>query len=100
MSGIGRKNVLFFFFFFESPLMINGTAIFWRSIKQSTISKAACEAEFKSAFDAANEAVFVLKLLKDIGEPQSHILHFIDNDAPIVKSTKTMYIQSTMSQIV
>ena len=36
---------------------------------------------FKAAFDAANEVTYVLKLLKDIHEPQSYILHFIDNKA-------------------
>ena len=41
-------------------LMINGTAIFWRSIKQSTVSRSATEAEFKAAFDAANEITYVL----------------------------------------
>ena len=62
---------------------------------QSTISKAACEAEFKSAFDAANEAVFVLKLLKDIGEPQRHILHFIDNDACVDNIVSKFVMRNT-----
>ena len=76
-------------------LMINSTALSWRSVKQSTVSRSATEAEFKAAFDAANEVFYVLKLLNDINEPQSHILHFIDNEACVDNITARFVMKQT-----
>ena len=46
---------------------LNGRAVVWRSIKQSSIADSTMEAEYIAATEAAKEAVWLKNFLTDLG---------------------------------
>ena len=62
-------------------ILLGGTAVSWKSCKQSSPSDSVCEAEYRSALDAAKEVVWLRFLLEELGEPQPAVPLYIDNDA-------------------
>ena len=63
---------------------LGGAAVSWRSRRQSTFATSTAHAECNAAYEAACEAVFLRKLLADLGNPQYEptLLHE-DNQALI-----------------
>lgn len=57
--------------------LLNGSPISWASKRQSTIALSTTEAEYYAAVHASREAVWLRRLLEDLGYPQSEptILH-------------------------
>ena len=62
-------------------ILLGGIAISWKSCKQSSPSDSVCEAEYRSALDAAKEVVWLRFLLEELGDPQPAVPLYIDNDA-------------------
>ena len=50
---------------------IGGTAITWKSKKQSCVTLSTAEAEHMALSSAAQEAIWMRKLIADLGNPQS-----------------------------
>ncbi|KAL1223092.1 Retrovirus-related Pol polyprotein from transposon TNT 1-94 [Cardamine amara subsp. amara] len=46
---------------------LNGSAISWKSSKQSTVADSTIEAEYIAASEAANEAVWIKKFMSELG---------------------------------
>ena len=61
-----RKSTTGFMF----SLNENSSPISWRSKRQPTVAQSTAEAEYVAATEAANEAIWLRRLLKDLGEPQ------------------------------
>ena len=49
---------------------LGGAAVSWRSRRQSVLATSTAHAECNAAYEAACEAVFLRKLLADLGNPQ------------------------------
>ena len=47
--------------------MLNGGAVSWKSLKQSTVADSTTKAEYISASDAAKEAVWIRKFITKLG---------------------------------
>nr|GFD10272.1 retrovirus-related Pol polyprotein from transposon TNT 1-94 [Tanacetum cinerariifolium] len=47
--------------------VLNGGAIYWKSVKQSIFATSSTEAEYIAAFDASKEAVWVRKFIYGLG---------------------------------
>ena len=62
-------------------ILLAGTAVSWKSGKQSTPSDSVCEAEYRSALDAAKEIVWLRFLMEELGESQPAVPLYLDNDA-------------------
>ena len=62
-----------------SVFILNGGAVVWRSIKQSCIANSTMEAEYVAACEAAKEAVWLRKFLRDLEvvPDADRPLHFI-----------------------
>jgi hypothetical protein len=64
--------------------MLNGAAVSWSSKLQPSVSLSTTEAEYKAACATAQEAVFLRRLLSDIGiKPTKPTTVFEDNQACI-----------------
>ena len=62
---------------------LGGSLISWYSKKQSVPAQSAAEAEYYAATSAANEGIWLQKLLREIGIEQKTITLFEDNQACI-----------------
>ena len=62
-------------------ILLGGTAVAWKSSKQGTPSDSVCEAEYRSALDAAKEIVWLRYLMEELREPQSAVPLYLDNEA-------------------
>jgi hypothetical protein len=64
--------------------MLNGGSICYKSRRQRSTAQSTAEAEYMAAADAANEAIWLRLLLKEIGFAQTeHTLLYEDNRACI-----------------
>jgi hypothetical protein len=63
--------------------MIDNALISWYSGSQSVIAQSSAESEYYAAVSAANEALWLKQLLKDLGFPQGTIRIHEDNQACI-----------------
>ena len=63
--------------------MVGNSLISWYSKKQPVIAQSAAEAEYYAASAAANEAVWLQKLLKELGFDQKTVTLYEDNQACI-----------------
>lgn len=52
---------------------MNGTAITWRSIKQSVIAMSTCEAEYIGICEAVKEGIWISNILEEIGIKNEYI---------------------------
>jgi hypothetical protein len=69
--------------------LLGGSAVSWASKKQSCPVLSSTEAELVAAVSAAQEAVYLRRLLQEIGHPQTEpTTLFIDNSA-VIDLTKT-----------
>ena len=68
---------------------LGGAAITWRSRRQSTFATSTAHSECNAAYEAGCEAVYLRKLMRDLGNPQVEptLLHE-DNQALIKISQK------------
>jgi len=63
---------------------VNGTALTWRSRKQSLVAQSSAEAEWYAAGDAAKEAIHLKRLFADLGTPfVGPVPLLIDNQSAI-----------------
>ena len=63
---------------------LNGGPVTWQSQKQSTLSTSTCEAELAAAFTATKEAIWLKRLLADIGSKDDNpVPLFVDNQGTI-----------------
>ena len=64
--------------------MLCGAAISWQSKKQSVVAMSSCEAEYIALSSCAREAVWLRRLLSDLGEQQDVPTRiFVDNTSAI-----------------
>jgi len=63
--------------------LLGGSLITWYSHKQSVHAQSAAEAEYYAAVSAGNEAVWLKKLLLDLGIKQDTVILYEDNQACI-----------------
>ena len=64
--------------------MLCGAAISWQSKKQSVVAMSSCEAEYIALSSCAREAVWLRRLLSDLGEPQDESTRIsVDNTSAI-----------------
>jgi hypothetical protein len=60
-----------------------GAPISWCSKRQNTIALSSCEAEYMAMTQAAKEAIWLLRLVHEIGLPQTQITLYCDNQGAI-----------------
>ena len=73
-----RKSISGWIFF------LCGAAISWQSKKQSVVAMSSCEAEYVAQSSASREAVWLRRLLCDLGEPQERpTMIKVDNTSAI-----------------
>nr|GEU32850.1 hypothetical protein [Tanacetum cinerariifolium] len=70
-------------FLTEYVFVLNGSAVDWKSAKQSIFATSSVEAEYIDAFDASKEAVWVRKIIFGLGV------------VPIIKEPISMYCDNT-----
>ena len=69
--------------------LLNGGAVSWKSSKQATVADSTTEAEYIAASDAAKEAVWIRKFVKDLGVVPSianPVDLFCDNNGAIAQA--------------
>jgi hypothetical protein len=67
--------------------LLNGGAVSWRSSKQSTVADSTTEAEYIAVNEAAKEAVWMKKFIRDLGvvpSIQDPIEIFCDNEGAVI----------------
>ena len=81
---------------------INGGAVSWKSTLQKTVSLSTQEAEYQASGAAAREALWLRKLLPDLGMPIDQITIYNDNQAclellnnPIIGGERRKHIDIT-----
>ena len=52
---------------------VNGGAVSWRSCKQTVVAQSTMEAEYVAAAEAANEAVWLRKFVKQLACSQARV---------------------------
>ena len=72
-----------------SVFILNGGAVVWRSIKQSCIADSTMEAEYVAACEAAKEAVWLRKFLRDlevVPDADRPLTLYCDNSGAVANS--------------
>ncbi len=72
-----------------SVFILNGGAVVWRSIKQSCIADSTMEAEYVAACEAAKEAVWLRKFIRDleiVPEADQPLVLYCDNSGAVANS--------------
>ena len=72
-----------------SVFILNGGAVVWRSIKQSCIADSTMEAEYVAACEAAKEAVWLRKFLRDlevVPDTDRPLTLYCDNSGAVANS--------------
>ena len=72
-----------------SMFVLNGGSVVWRSVKQSCIADSTMEAEYVAATEAAKEAVWLRKFLKDleiVPDNEQPITLYCDNSGAVANS--------------
>ncbi|CAM6082590.1 unnamed protein product [Calypogeia fissa] len=67
-----------------------GGCVSWRSTKQKCISQSSTEAEYVAAAEASKEAIWLNKLVKDLGIPQERVNLHCDNTSALHIATNQM----------
>lgn len=72
--------------------IIAGGCVSWRAKKQPTVATSSTEAEYRAAYEAAQEIIWLRLLLSDLGYPQNNstILH-CDNQGALALSKNPLY---------
>jgi hypothetical protein len=70
---------------------VNGAPVSWCSKLQNSVAKSTCEAEYVAASSAAQEAVHLINILKDLGETQEEpTTIYCDNRGAIQLANNTV----------
>ena len=72
-----------------SVFVLNGGSVVWRSVKQSCIADSTMEAEYVAATEAAKEAVWLRKFLRDlevVPDSEQPIALYCDNSGAVANS--------------
>ena len=72
-----------------SVFVLNGGSVVWRSVKQSCIADSTMEAEYVAATEAAKEAVWLRKFLRDlevVPDSEQPIALYCDNSWAVANS--------------
>ncbi|GJR24425.1 ribonuclease H-like domain-containing protein [Tanacetum coccineum] len=65
-------------------VFVNGSLVSWKSKKQTTLSKSSAEAEYRAMASATCEVMWVLKILKDLGQNDlTPVALYCDNKSAI-----------------
>ena len=70
---------------------LNGGSVVWRSVKQSCIADSTMEAEYVATTEAAKEAVWLRKFLRDLEvilDIERPIVLYCDNSGPVANSNE------------
>lgn len=72
--------------------IIAGGCVSWRARKQATVATSSTEAEYRAAYEAAQEIIWLRQLLLDLGYPQTTptTLH-CDNQGALALSKNPLY---------
>ena len=71
---------------------IGGTAVIWKSKKQSCVALSTAEAEYMALSSAAQEAVWMRELVSDLGNPPNNsTVIFEDNQSAISMAKNPQY---------
>ena len=72
--------------------LIAGGCVSWRARKQPTVATSSTEAEYRAAYEAAQEVIWLRQLLSDLGYPPScsTTLH-CDNQGALALSRNPLY---------
>lgn len=73
-------------------MLIGGGCVSWRARKQATVATSSTEAEYRAAYEATQEVVWLRQLLSDFGYPQRNptTLH-CDNQGALALSKNPLY---------
>lgn len=73
-------------------MRVGGGCVSWRARKQATVATSSTEAEYRAAYEAAQEMVWLRQLLADFGYPQKAptILN-CDNQGALALSKNPLY---------
>ena len=80
--------------------MMNGAAVTWRSTKQKIVTLSSCEAEYVALSEAAQEAIWLMSLIKNVQNEKMEkpLIIFEDNQSTIktannmIQSERTKHI--------
>eukprot|EP01018_Ginkgo_biloba_P036228 Gb_41260 [translate_table: standard] len=73
---------------FGYSFSLGSTAVTWSSKKQSTVALSSTEAEYKAAFAAASEAIWLRKVLDDMGLDQEEATELYCDNQSTIKMAK------------
>ncbi|GJR83506.1 putative RNA-directed DNA polymerase [Tanacetum coccineum] len=77
-------------------IYVNGSLVSWKSKKQATLSKSSAEAEYRAMTFATCEVMWVLKILKDLGQSDlTPVALFCDNKSVIQIATNPLMHEKT-----
>lgn len=72
--------------------MVAGGCVSWRSRKQPTVATSSTEAEYRAAYEAAQEAIWLRQLLCDLGYPQpTATTLYCDNQGALALAKNPLY---------
>lgn len=73
-------------------MIVGGGCVSWRARKQATVATSSTEAEYRAAYEATQEVVWLRQLLKDFGYPQTRptVLN-CDNQGALALSKNPLY---------
>lgn len=73
-------------------VIVAGGCVSWRARKQATVATSTTEAEYRAAYEATQEAIWLRQLLSDLGYPQSSSTTlFCDNQGALALSKNPLY---------
>ena len=78
---------------------IGGTAVTWKSKKQSCVALSIAEAEYMALSSAAQEAVWVQELNSDLRDQQSQPILILEDTSPLYRWPKIQQIKTHQHQI-
>lgn len=71
---------------------VAGGCVSWRSHKQNSVSTSSTEAEYRAAYEGAQEAVWIRRLLANLGYPQSSSTNLLcDNQSSMALQRNPLY---------
>lgn len=73
-------------------MLLGGSCVSWRARKQATVATSSTEAEYRAAYEATQEIVWMRQLLSDLGYPQLEptVLN-CDNQGALALSKNPLY---------
>lgn len=72
--------------------VVAGGCVSWRARKQATVATSSTEAEYRAAYEATQEVIWLRQLLRDLGYPQnSSTTLYCDNQGALALSKNPLY---------